>query len=613
MTAAASTSPASLSRRRLQRLPVAIALYSGLTICLLALLNLPGARDYVGIDNDDVMRLVQVRDLLAGQSWFDLTQYRLGLPGGTLMHWSRIIDLPIAALIKLFSLALPAERAEALALLVWPFLLVIPLLAAVAIAARGLGDAVVMHIALILAAIFVITSNRFLPGAIDHHNVQLVLIATVAACLLDPARRALSFAVAGLACALAIAIGAETTPLIAVVCAVVALLWAVEGLEMQTAARAFSLSLLLSISALFLATVPPVHYALVTCDSLSIGYYAIIAVGAGALLAATFLPSRLGLAGRGAALLVIGVLVGLAALAVAPQCLQNPLNALDPLLQTMWLDGVLEAQSFWRWLEVEPSSFGGFYAVPVFALAVCLFRMIRGDDVRSHAILSALLLMSFAIALIQVRGATFANLLAILPVALLISELRRNSNAEPDNIGAGFFFVVVTLISVPSVWILSGVFIVEGTMGISNRMRSLVAATPAAQADAGAACETLLALTQLNDLPAGTVVAPSDYGADILRLTPHRVLSGPYHRNQGGMLTELHIGLAEPEEAAAFLRGSKSTILAFCPTNVQTEKIARMKPDGLYAALEAGRVPDFLQPLPQDPQSGLTIYRVVLP
>ncbi|WP_244618623.1 hypothetical protein [Rhizobium sp. 18065] len=610
---AASSSPALPARRRLERLPAAIALYSGLTILILSVLNLPGARDYVGIDNDDVMRLVQVRDLLAGQSWFDLMQYRLGLPGGTLMHWSRIIDLPIAALIKMFSLALPSERAEALALLVWPFFLVIPLMTAVAVAARRIGDTAVMHIALMLAAVFVVTGNRFLPGAIDHHNVQLVLVATIAACLLDPARRAGSFALAGFASALAIAIGAETTPLIAVVCVVVALLWALEGARSRTAARAFSLSLLLSISALFLATVPPEHYRLVTCDSLSIGYYAIIAAGAGALFVATLLPARLGLAGRSAALVTIGALVLLAALAVAPQCLQNPLNELDPLLQTMWLDGVLEAQSFLRWLEVEPASFGGFYAVPVFALAVCLFRVIRGDDVRSHAILLALLLISFVIALVQVRGAAFANLLAILPVALLIADLRHNSNAEPDNIGAGFFFVVVTLISVPSVWILSGVFIVEGTMGISNRMRSLVASGPASGTDAGAACETLQSLAQLNDLPAGTVVAPSDYGADILRITPHRVLSGPYHRNQGGMLTELHIGLAEPAEAAAFLRGSKSTILAFCPTNIQTEKIAKMKPDGLYAALEAGRVPDYLQPLPQDPQSGLTIYRVVLP
>ena len=35
-----------------------------------------------GLDNDSVMRLVTVRDLIAGQSWFDTTQYRMGLAGG---------------------------------------------------------------------------------------------------------------------------------------------------------------------------------------------------------------------------------------------------------------------------------------------------------------------------------------------------------------------------------------------------------------------------------------------------------------------------------------------------------------------------------------------------
>ncbi len=42
-------------------------------------MHLVHGTDYVGADNDDVMRLVQIRDLMAGQGWFDLTQYRLGL------------------------------------------------------------------------------------------------------------------------------------------------------------------------------------------------------------------------------------------------------------------------------------------------------------------------------------------------------------------------------------------------------------------------------------------------------------------------------------------------------------------------------------------------------
>lgn len=38
-------------------------------------------------DTDDAMRMAQVRDLLAGQSWWDLTQYRVNpAGGGVLMH-----------------------------------------------------------------------------------------------------------------------------------------------------------------------------------------------------------------------------------------------------------------------------------------------------------------------------------------------------------------------------------------------------------------------------------------------------------------------------------------------------------------------------------------------
>ena len=46
------------------------------------------------MSTDDAMRLVEVRDLINGQGWFDLRQYRLN-PPGVLMHWSRVIDFPL--------------------------------------------------------------------------------------------------------------------------------------------------------------------------------------------------------------------------------------------------------------------------------------------------------------------------------------------------------------------------------------------------------------------------------------------------------------------------------------------------------------------------------------
>ena len=589
-----------------------VLVYGLVTMVVLALLNLPAASDYVGADNDDIMRLVQVRDLLAGQSWFDLTQYRLGLAGGTLMHWSRLIDLPIALLIKFFAQIVPMAQAEALALLVWPFVLILPLMVAVALAARRIGDNVTMHVALLLTSVFVITGNRFLPGSIDHHNVQLVLVATIAAGLLDPSRGAVSHAFAGLAAALAIAIGAETTPLVATACAVVGILWALEGATYARAAGAFALSLLIGLSALFFAMVPPAQYAAVTCDSLSIGFYAVVGIGAASLFIATQLPGMQDQRLRIVAIGVTGVLVLAGAVTIAPQCLQNPLNELDPLLHSLWLSGVIEAQSFLDQLEKEPSAFGGFYATGFFAICVCFFRILGGDRPRAHAILLILVGVSFLIALVQVRGAIFANLLAIPPLALLIGELRRKAREEPEQLGTGLLFALSAFLSVPSAWALFGVLFVEGTAGVTNRMKGL-AETPSATAQSAPACDAPAGFATLNGLPTGTVVAAADIGPEILRYTRHRALSGPYHRNQGGMLTELHVGLAKPDEAAAFLRGAGATILVFCPEATQTKKIASTKVDGLYAGMMKGEVPAYLRPVPVDGPSGMQIYRVELP
>ena len=71
------------------------------TIVVLALNAFGGFEtlsDFRG-DNDSLMRLVQVRDLIGGQDWYDLSQYRMGPEGGFTMHWSRVVDAPIAVIV----------------------------------------------------------------------------------------------------------------------------------------------------------------------------------------------------------------------------------------------------------------------------------------------------------------------------------------------------------------------------------------------------------------------------------------------------------------------------------------------------------------------------------
>ncbi len=585
-------------RRPLTRLLPSALIYTVILIGIIAIAKYAGGPvDYVGPDNDDGMRLVEVRDFLNGQGWFDLMQYRLGLGEGTLMHWSRLIDLPIAALIRFFGLFLGHDAAEAAALLVWPLSLVFPAMLAMGLAGQRVGGIAGMHLSFCLTGMAIFTGNRFAPGAIDHHNAQLALVATMVAMLFDERQRAWNFAVAGAAAALAIAIGAETTPFVAVYCLVVALLWVYEGEPFAAATKAFGLSLAVTISILFFATVPPQHYSTVTCDNLSLGFYSLATIGGGLMLASAVVASRLGVALRLAVLAAVGVGVLGSALVIAPECLRNPLADLDPMLVELWLRNVSEAKSILALSRTDPFSIGAFYAPCLLAIAVCIFRSVQGDRVQIHLVLLALLTVSWGVALIQVRGAVFSNLVSILPLSLLIIDVRRMSNGDSENAAAALVYIVTVMASVPTVWAVGGAFIemqVDKTKNVEEAKNL--------------SCSSKQSLAPLGGLAAGLVSAPSEMGVPILRYTENRVLSAPYHRNQGGMLTEMHIGLAEPQEAEAFLRGAGVTVVAFCPNDLQTSEMARLKPDGLYGQLGKGNIPLYLEPLPKAADSGVQFF-----
>ena len=81
----------------------ALTVLAWIGLCAWFLIERWGAVHWLALnDTDDNIRFVQVKDWLAGQGWYDLRQYRLNPPEGADIHWSRIVDLPIAALMLFF-------------------------------------------------------------------------------------------------------------------------------------------------------------------------------------------------------------------------------------------------------------------------------------------------------------------------------------------------------------------------------------------------------------------------------------------------------------------------------------------------------------------------------
>lgn len=553
------------------------------------------SRFEIVVHNDDAMRLVQVRDLLAGQGWFDLTQHRLGLEGGTAMHWSRLVDAPIAAIILIAEPFTGPTQAEAAAMVIWPGLLFAGSLFALAAICHRLGGAKAALYGAVIAAILLGQSGKFDPGSLDHHNVQIMLLAAALAGFVYRRSGQRYAALSGAALALALGVGVETLPQLAVVCFAFAAIWALRGTDERVAALGFASAMAVVLTLVFLTATPAEAMAGGFCDALSRDLFLPAMVGAVGL---SILALRFSDATRGARFLALIGLAGLAfgsALMLAPACLSNPLDTLDPLLREKWLDRVAETKS----IDQFSSERLGFFAGAIVGLLIAIWFMLREMRWEPWTLLSLTIAASLALTAFQSRGFPVLAALSILPTAVLAARLSHPA-AKNDRVWATVVMLCALLLSVPA----ATSALVSGSLALIPRSEAATV-EPTGQAEAtGTPCTRAADMAELAALPVGVVSAPPYFGAHVLLHTPHRALSAPYHRNQAGMLAQLDLAYAAPEKTEALLKQYGVDYLIVCATDVQFPS----ENPGL--AVHVGPEPSpFLTPLTDG--AALTVYQVM--
>src|SRR6266545_3019204 len=504
-----------------------------------------------GLSTDDAMRLVQVRDLIAGQGWFDPTQYRLAPPEGLRMHWSRLIDLPLAALIRAGELLLPAGRAEQLATVIWPVTLLLAFLAGVARLARELAGDAAARLALIFAALMAPVLQHFRPGAIDHHNAQLALLVWSLALAARPRRR--EAALAGAACALA--------PAIAGVAGLIAVHWVVIGEEVKSATAAFALAFATVTIALFAATVAPADYMLKACDAFSIVQVTAVAIGGCGLALLTVVPGLTSPGRRLAGAAALGALLAATVALAFSDCLRDPYLQVDPRLATLWLNQVTEARSALSLLRDLPQEVLPYYGLVAGGLAIGVYRCVRerGDARWTWIVGVAVLGVLTAMALWQVRTAAAANAIAVVLVPAALVRAFEAPSGRAIFLGLGRAALAAALLANPLSLIVIGAGAARAFAAASGRERPVVIA------DGPGTCQRAADYAPLARLPRGAVVAFIDAGPFVLLATPHTAFAAPYHRNVTGNAVMLDIMLAPPAEAAKRLAALGVAHIAFCP------------------------------------------------
>lgn len=580
--------------------PLVLLAYA--VVCVIAIVKTLHGLDTTPLlkDTDDAMRLVTVRDLLAGQNWFDHTQYRLNTPYGAEIHWSHLVDAGIGAVILLLR-PLAGALTETVAVCVWPLLLLLPLMVLSGrLAFRLVGRAGILP-AVVLTPLSLAMMAEFTPGRIDHDSVQILLLLSMLWGAIGALERERFGWLAGIAAAVSLAIGIEGLPSVVAAVLAFALMWVARP-ERAGAMRAFGLGFGIGTPVMLMLAYQPSHWLVPAVDEISI-VYAAFAAGAGAILTAL---SLLPLAARApwqrlALGVVLGAVLGLAIVIAFPIVLGGPYASLDPWLVKNWLSNIGEAETMVESVRgFDAFSIGAI--VPVFLALIAIgFRVLRGEAEGRDAwlILGLFLLIAVAVMCVEIRGASMAGAL-IAPSAAWVILKARNRYLLRDRLSGALGLI--------GSWF--------GFAGLPVALVAVLLSMPfggnqaAAASKSTNACLMPQAFAPLAALPPARTMSLIDLGSHTLLYTRDSVVAAPYHRDQQGLLDAFHFFDGPIAAGRDILSKRGVSLVVVCPGMAEMAGLPSASPDSFVKLYAANKLPAWLDEV-SAPGSTLRIYRVL--
>jgi hypothetical protein len=546
-------------------------------------------------DTDDNLRMMQVRDLLRGQDWYDLRQYRLNPPYGADIHWSRIVDLPIAGFKLALAPLIGGAAAERWAIALAPLLPLLAALGAVAVTVRRLVSPYAFALAIAIFLCGHSVRNQFVPLRIDHHGWQLACLALAVMALTDP-KRARGGVILGVATALSLSIGLEMLLYLTLAGAAAVLMWVHDQAQSRRIA-AYGASLAGGTALGYLLFASNANRAPV-CDALSPVWLSAL-VGAGAVcVLLSLLPPR-GVSVRLCAAAVGGLLLAAFFALAWPDCLSR-LEGVSDEANRLWLSNVREARPIYMhgWRTAT-----SVLALPAFGLigyALMLWRT-RGDMTRfiPWAAAAAPALLAVLLLLWQSRASPAAQLLAVPGASALgwtaIVAIRRSR-----------LMLVRVFGSVAAFLLISGLLVQQAVELIPQPKGK---SSPAV-GRANGSCPTMAALRPIALQPRGYVLTHVDLGPRLITVTHHTAVAGPYHRNHRDIVETMRAFRGTAEEARQTVARRAIDYVLICPNISESTVYATQAKNGFYVQLVKGQVPAWLEPVTLPAGSPYKMWRV---
>jgi hypothetical protein len=518
-------------------------------------------------------------------------------PFGANIHWSRLVDLPIAGLILGLRLFLDGAAAERWAVAIAPMLPYLLLLFSLAVTARRLIDRRAYPLVFLAVFFAASTNGMFVPDRIDHHGWQLALLALSISGIADP-KRVRGGLILGISSALSLAIGLEMIIYLAVLGVAAVLFW-VDDAEERERLRAYAVSLGGSIAIAFLLFASYDNRNPV-CDALSPVWLSDALLGS-ALMYLLAWTSPADWKRRLAIALAAGAIIaGFHALAW-PHCLQR-LEGVSPEVERLWLSHVKEARPFYR--------HGWRIASSIIALPISgaigwglLAWMRRKDRDLLRRIIAAALpgLIATLLLFWQTRTGPAAQMMAVVGCAaliwLLVPLFWNSKNWAVSVAGASLAFVV-------------------GAGAAAQLVLYFIPQPPPTARDvaigkANRLCGSLWGMHPIALQPRGMVFTFVDFGPRLITVTHHDAVAGPYHRNGQQIADVMNFWRGDADQAHRIAAKYRANYVLSCPNSSTSTIFVAEAPKGFYVQLERGQVPEWLQRVELPKDSPFKMWKVV--
>ena len=582
------------AERHFSTLVVAIWILAGFAVLVI---SRDAIADWKMGDPDDQLRLLQVRDWLAGQSWWDITQYRMNSPDGGPMHWSRLVDIPLAGMILLLTPMLGMALAEQVTAATVPILTLGVALGFYAALVRRMFGSVEALIASGLFITILPIMSQLLPMRIDHHGWQLVCFFAAVWGLVDRKARWQSSMVLGIACALWMEISIEGLPFAALLLGLSALRWIFPALSPAPMNERHQFPLALSSAAVgsgLLFTITDSWAAANHCDALSpfhiIAFTSMaVVIMAGSILGRKFkkldtVHSRMLFSGIAAATGIALVMY------LAPHCAGDAFGTLDPMVREYWYQRVPEGLPLWA-VQID-------FAIQQFAYllagAIALVYIIRFDRRLSNPEKISLCILYVGAALIGTfvgRAAVYAMSIANILLAIFLVDLFALAERTRGLVGRMSLRTMAIILAMPNL----------PAQAVLNQINIREAiADPQREAfnrkflELAKACQKTSAAAALKQLPTSQLMVGLDSSAAILQFTDHKVVATGHHRNQEAMADVIRFFTGSPVQAGEIAAARDSDYLVICEGSYELAIYERDAPDGFLAQLRRGTVPAWL-------------------